>query len=138
MVLSQLEASSSWSVAIYACLLGNFGFFCLGHQPTFPSIPWEAAFGVFEGDWVASTTLIPAILVLVHTFASQILITVALPLLPIISLHRLFKRGPVEQSEALSLPIHSEICSNALLCAFNRLFLRYFIAHFSLVRFLLE
>ena len=132
-VLSRLQASSSWPVAIYACLLGDFGFFCLGHQPTFPSIAWHAAFGIFEGDWVASASVGPAILVLVHTFASQILVTAALPLLPLISLHRLAKGQ--DQSEALLMPVHSETCSNALRRAFDSLFLRFFIAQFSLVSF---
>ncbi|KAH9286311.1 GPI ethanolamine phosphate transferase 3 [Echinococcus granulosus] len=132
-VLSQLHAASGWTAAIYACLLGEFGFYCLGHQPIFPSIAWEAAFAVLEGDRVASaaSTFLSAALVLAHTFAAQILVTAALPLLLLVSLHRLSK-GPVGQSKLLLLPIHSERCSQALRMAFDRLFRRYLIAHFSL------
>ncbi|VDK40497.1 unnamed protein product [Taenia asiatica] len=132
-VLSQLHAASSWTTAVYACLLGEFGFYCLGHQPTFPSIAWEAAFAVVEGDRVTSvtSTFLSAALVLAHTFAAQILITAALPLLLFVPLHRL-SRGPVGQSKLLLLLIQSETCSQALGVAFDRLFRRHFIAQFSL------
>ncbi|KAL5111967.1 GPI ethanolamine phosphate transferase 3 [Taenia crassiceps] len=132
-VLSLLHAASGWTTAIYACLLGELGFYCLGHQPTFPSIVWEAAFAVLEGDRVVSTTstFLSAALVLAHTFAAQILITAALPLVLFIPLHRLSK-GPIGKSNLLLLPIRSEACSQALGLAFDRLFRRYLIAHFSL------
>ncbi|VDM34093.1 unnamed protein product [Hydatigera taeniaeformis] len=132
-VVSQLHAASGWITATYACLLGEFGFYCLGHQPTFSSIAWEAAFAVLEGDHVvtATSTFLSATLVLAHTFAAHILVTAALPLLLLAPLHRL-SNGPVGQSKLLLLLTKSETCSRALGVAFDRLFRRYLIVHFSL------
>lgn len=56
-----------------------------GHQTTLSSIPWEAAFSVFQGDH--GTYLLPASLVLSHTFAGQILVTLCLPLMLVTSFH---------------------------------------------------
>lgn len=89
---------------------------------------------MLEGDRVtsASSTFLSAALVLAHTFAAQILVTAALPLLLFVPLHR-FSKGPVGQSKLLLLLIQSETCSQALGVAFDRLFRRHLIAHFSLV-----
>ncbi|VDO12780.1 unnamed protein product [Rodentolepis nana] len=126
-----LDQSTKWAPVIYACLLSELGFYWLGHQPTFSAIPWEAAFSIIAGEDVSSATVLPAILILSHTFASQIIVTAALPLLVLLPLHMATK-GSVTLSETLLMPIHSETCSNALRASFNRLFRRYLIAHFTL------
>ncbi|KAM7532458.1 hypothetical protein Aperf_G00000132892 [Anoplocephala perfoliata] len=127
-----LECSSRWPPVIYACLLGELGFYYLGHQPTFPAIPWEAAFSVMAVEGVSSTTILPVVLVLAHTFASQIIVTAALPLLVLLPLHFATKKGSTTLSETLLLLVHSETCSTALRASFDRLFRRYLIAHFTL------
>lgn len=89
---------------------------------------------MMAGEGVSSTTILPAVLVLAHTFASQIIVTAALPLLVLIPLHLATKKGSITFSETLLLPVHSEICSTALRATFDCLFRRYLIAHFTLVR----
>ncbi|KAM3184434.1 hypothetical protein ACTXT7_008363 [Hymenolepis weldensis] len=130
-VISLLDQSTKWAPVIYACLLSELGFYCLGHQPTFPAISWDAAFSIIEGEGVTSSTVLPAVLILSHTFASQIIVTAALPLLVLLPLHMATK-GSITLSETLLMLIHSETCSNALRASFNRLFRRYLIAHFTL------
>uniref|UniRef100_A0A5K3FZ22 Acyl_transf_3 domain-containing protein n=1 Tax=Mesocestoides corti TaxID=53468 RepID=A0A5K3FZ22_MESCO len=128
-VASQLEGVGSWPSAIYACLLGQFGFFCFGHQTTFPAIPWSAAFAVFQGDH--GTTLLPAGLVLAHTFTAQILLTAALPLLLIVCVLR--RTSPTTKSTEPVL-FRSQQGPMVLRTTLDRLLRRYCIAHFLLVR----
>ncbi|CAL4245000.1 unnamed protein product, partial [Meganyctiphanes norvegica] len=60
-------------------VLSLHGFYSLGHQATFPTLHWAAAFVGFDGNW--GTNVIPAVLVGLNTFSSQILFGLALPLL---------------------------------------------------------
>lgn len=123
-----LQAASSWPLAVFACLLGEFGFFCLGHQTTLSAIPWAAAFSVFAGDH--GTTVLPASLVLSHTFAAQILVTLALPLLVVWTFRQLCSKS----KSAELLLFQSESNLTELRDALDRLMRRYLIAHFVLVR----
>jgi phosphatidylinositol glycan class O len=54
-------------------------FFSTGHQATIAGIRWEAAFHGFSGDHI--TVWIPALLVVLNTFGTQLLATLSLPLL---------------------------------------------------------
>lgn len=58
------------------------GFYATGHQPTFPSLHWSAAFVGLEdtqsiGNWA------PALLVGLNTFSSYVLFGLSLPLVVI-------------------------------------------------------
>ncbi|XP_074650116.1 GPI ethanolamine phosphate transferase 3, catalytic subunit-like [Tubulanus polymorphus] len=58
--------------------LSTFYFFATGHQAVIPTLQWDAAFVGFHGDH--SNTVLPGLLILMNTFASQVLFTVGLPL----------------------------------------------------------
>jgi GPI ethanolamine phosphate transferase 3 subunit O len=60
-------------------LVATDSFFATGHQATIAGIRWEAAFHGFSGDH--ATVWIPALLVVFNTFGTQILGTLAVPLL---------------------------------------------------------
>lgn len=67
------------SSIILLLLLSCERFYSFGHHATITSIRWEAAYHGFEGDF--HTNFIPAVLIGLNTFASQIIISLALPLL---------------------------------------------------------
>ncbi|XP_069170942.1 GPI ethanolamine phosphate transferase 3-like isoform X1 [Procambarus clarkii] len=69
----------SWSCTCVWFILSIHGFYSTGHHPTFPTLHWSAAFVGFAGEW-RGTNLIPALLVGLNTFSSQILFGFALPL----------------------------------------------------------
>ena len=69
-------------------LLEAFFFFATGHQPTFPTIQWGAAFVGFSGDSYGDANanalqsfVLPALLIGWNTFVNRILFALALPLL---------------------------------------------------------
>ncbi|XP_043933309.1 GPI ethanolamine phosphate transferase 3 isoform X2 [Protopterus annectens] len=75
--------SEHFSVNWYAVIAWAFAswqfFYSTGHQPTLPTIQWNAAFvGFNEGH---DNNTIPALLILANTFASYILFAVSCPLL---------------------------------------------------------
>ncbi|XP_051891299.1 GPI ethanolamine phosphate transferase 3 isoform X2 [Pristis pectinata] len=79
----QSDNTAYFTVPWYAVTAWVFAatqfFYATGHQPTFPTIQWNAAFvGFTEGH---STNVLPAILVGMNTFASHILFAVGCPLL---------------------------------------------------------
>ncbi|XP_078252447.1 GPI ethanolamine phosphate transferase 3, catalytic subunit isoform X4 [Rhinoraja longicauda] len=74
----QTDYTGYFTVPWYAITAWVFAatqfFYATGHQPTFPTIQWNAAFvGFSEGH---STNILPAILVGMNTFASHILFAV--------------------------------------------------------------
>ncbi|XP_042241315.1 GPI ethanolamine phosphate transferase 3-like [Homarus americanus] len=76
---SSIIMKPSWSATCVWFMLSIHGFYSTGHQATFPSLHWSAAFVGFEGEWSGSN-LIPAFLVGLNTFSSQILFGFSLPL----------------------------------------------------------
>jgi hypothetical protein len=62
-------------------LFASHTFYALAAQPTFTTIPWEAAFVGVPGNFPVQA--VPATLVVVRLFAGNILVTMALPLLVI-------------------------------------------------------
>jgi len=65
-------------------MMESLFFYATGHQPTFPTIQWSAAFVGFSGaNYGASTATywLPAVLIGVNTFAARILFTFMVPLL---------------------------------------------------------
>lgn len=54
-------------------------FYSLGHQPTFPTIPWSAAFVGLPGNFPYPAG--PALLVLFNLYSAQIICAFSLPLL---------------------------------------------------------
>ncbi|XP_039613899.1 GPI ethanolamine phosphate transferase 3 [Polypterus senegalus] len=71
--------SVPWCVVLMWALAATQFFYATGHLPTFPSIQWNAAFtGFSEGH---SNQVLPALLVLLNTFSSCILLAVSCPLL---------------------------------------------------------
>merc|ERR1719295_331277 len=79
-----------WSAVIGWHGLEQFYFYATGHQPTFPTIPWNAAFvgGFNSAEYGASTSesvvtsyIVPAVLVGWNTFVSRAWFGFLLPLL---------------------------------------------------------
>ncbi|XP_046403126.1 GPI ethanolamine phosphate transferase 3 [Ischnura elegans] len=68
-----------WSSILCWALLSSYFFYATGHQPTFSSIQWDAAF-VGTGGQVGSH-IVPAVFILMNTFASQFWFALILPLL---------------------------------------------------------
>ncbi|XP_030006067.1 GPI ethanolamine phosphate transferase 3 [Sphaeramia orbicularis] len=68
-----------WTPVVLWSLAATQFFHATGHLPTFPSIQWGAAFVGFPDGHTG--TILPASLVTLNTFASQILFAVACPLL---------------------------------------------------------
>ncbi|KAG7211397.1 hypothetical protein KM043_010685 [Ampulex compressa] len=62
-------------------LIAEYFFYGTGHQPTFPTIHWDAAFVGTGGHFYGN--LLPAILIGINTFGSHIILGVTLPLLVI-------------------------------------------------------
>ena len=77
-----------WTSVITWSLLENLFFYATGHQPTFNTIQWSAAFvgfsganyGAYEG-YLGLNYWLPALLVGWNTFASRILFAFLLPVL---------------------------------------------------------
>ncbi|XP_071440560.1 GPI ethanolamine phosphate transferase 3 [Hetaerina americana] len=78
-VMSTQLFSVPWSTILWWALLSSYFFYATGHQPTFPSIQWDAAF-VGAGGQLGSY-IVPAILIVMNTFASQFWFALILPLL---------------------------------------------------------
>ena len=102
-----------WETVMGWWLLEVFFFYASGHQPTFPTIQWSAAFVGFSGsnygDSVVNVVL-PAFLIGWNTFASRITFAIALPLLFLApftlwlrlpSLRRLVQQTETDQQESL-------------------------------------
>ncbi|TRY68027.1 hypothetical protein DNTS_003619 [Danionella cerebrum] len=68
-----------WGPVVMWSLVASQFFHTTGHLPTFPSIQWSAAFVGFPQGHTG--TLLPATLVTLNTFSSQIIFAVACPLL---------------------------------------------------------
>ncbi|XP_076171426.1 phosphatidylinositol glycan anchor biosynthesis class O [Ptiloglossa arizonensis] len=63
-------------------LIAEYFFYGTGHQPTFPTIHWDAAFVGTGGHFYGS--FLPAILIGMNTFGSHIILGATLPLLVIV------------------------------------------------------
>ncbi|XP_053994617.1 GPI ethanolamine phosphate transferase 3 isoform X1 [Hylaeus volcanicus] len=63
-------------------LIAEYFFYGTGHQPTFPTIHWDAAFVGTGGHFYGS--FLPAILIGINTFGSHIILGATLPLLVIV------------------------------------------------------
>ncbi|XP_034939736.1 GPI ethanolamine phosphate transferase 3 [Chelonus insularis] len=63
-------------------LIAEYFFYGTGHQPTFPTIHWDAAFIGTGGHFYGH--IIPAILIGINTFGSHIILGFTLPLLVIV------------------------------------------------------
>eukprot|EP00058_Branchiostoma_floridae_P010411 XP_002595899.1 hypothetical protein BRAFLDRAFT_235494 [Branchiostoma floridae] len=68
-----------WPVVVGWGLMTSQFFFYTGHQAAIPTIRFESAFTGFYGDF--DNNLVPAVLIGLNTFASQVLFTASLPLL---------------------------------------------------------
>ncbi|TSM12494.1 GPI ethanolamine phosphate transferase 3 [Bagarius yarrelli] len=71
--------SVPWTSVVLWSLAASQFFHATGHQPTFPSIQWGAAFVGFPQGHTG--TALPATLVTLNTFSSHILFAVSCPLL---------------------------------------------------------
>ncbi|XP_015108487.1 GPI ethanolamine phosphate transferase 3 [Diachasma alloeum] len=60
-------------------LIAEYFFYGTGHQPTFPTIYWDAAFVGTGGHYYGN--IIPAVLIGINTFGSHLLMGLTLPLL---------------------------------------------------------
>jgi len=69
----------SFVSTVLLVLLAANSFFTTGHQATIAGIRWDAAFHGFSGNH--ATVWIPALLIILNTFGTQILSTFSLPLL---------------------------------------------------------
>lgn len=69
------------SLILAIVLLPQYFFYGTGHQPTFPNIPWEAAF-IGTGPFF-EYNYFPATLIIINTFGSYIMTGLLLPLLVI-------------------------------------------------------
>lgn len=68
-----------WLIAVWSLMSMHY-FFSTGHQATIPSIRFESAFIGYHGNYPPYLYWIPALLVLLNTFAAQVLFAAALPL----------------------------------------------------------
>ncbi|XP_029669534.1 GPI ethanolamine phosphate transferase 3 [Formica exsecta] len=73
-------------------LLAEYFFYGTGHQATFPTIHWHAAFIGTGGHFYGN--LVSAILIGINTFGSHIILGATLPLLVVVpfTLHRVFPK----------------------------------------------
>ncbi|KYN43849.1 GPI ethanolamine phosphate transferase 3 [Trachymyrmex septentrionalis] len=82
------------SMPVLLCwfLLAEYFFYGTGHQATFPTIHWHAAFVGTGGHFYGN--LVSAILIGINTFGSHILLGATLPLLVVVpfTLHRIFPK----------------------------------------------
>ncbi len=78
-ILSDRVSHIPFDTILAWSLLSSEHFFATGHHATITTIRWEAAFHGFHGDW--TNHAIPALLISMNSFASQILCGLALPLL---------------------------------------------------------
>lgn len=131
-----------WSTVVVYWLIESLLFYSTGHQPTFSSIQWNAAFvGISGSNYGTDTTLagflIPVVMVGWNTFTSRIIYGICLPLLLISpftmwlrfpDLRRQFQTAAVEvktlesqdldQGELVLVEFQEETRSNLLrLCA---------------------
>ncbi|XP_059089555.1 GPI ethanolamine phosphate transferase 3-like [Tigriopus californicus] len=131
-----------WSTVVGYWLLESLLFYATGHQPTFSSIQWNAAFvGISGSNYGTDTTLagflIPVVMVGWNTFTSRIIYGICLPILLISpftmwlrfpDLRRQFQTAAVEvktlesqdldQGELVLVEFQEETRSNLLkLCA---------------------
>ncbi|XP_024870490.1 GPI ethanolamine phosphate transferase 3 [Temnothorax curvispinosus] len=82
------------SMPVLLCwfLLAEYFFYGTGHQATFPTIHWHAAFVGTGGHFYGN--LVSAILIGINTFGSHIILGATLPLLVVVpfTLHRIFPK----------------------------------------------
>lgn len=89
-------------------LLSVYFFYATGHQATFPNIPWDAAFiGTSENF---TNNFLPALLVILNTFGSYILMGFTLPIL-LIAPCTLYIRFPtlISRNKFEKLFTHGEV-----------------------------
>ncbi|XP_012284367.1 GPI ethanolamine phosphate transferase 3 isoform X2 [Orussus abietinus] len=72
-------------------LIGEYFFYGTGHQPTFSTIHWDAAFIGTGGRYYGN--LLPAILIGMNTFGSYVIVGCTLPLLVVapFTMHMMFR-----------------------------------------------
>ncbi|XP_028411816.1 GPI ethanolamine phosphate transferase 3-like [Dendronephthya gigantea] len=81
-MMSSQEANSQCSLLVPVMTwmtMASHNFYSTGHQATFPAIRFEAAFVGLPGDM--NSFYLPGFLILLNTFASDVLFTIALPLI---------------------------------------------------------
>ncbi|KAL7646356.1 UNVERIFIED_CONTAM: hypothetical protein RMT77_003266 [Armadillidium vulgare] len=86
----------NWTSIVTWFLLSIYGFFATGHQATFPTLNWNAAFVGYDGT---GTYLIPSLLVIINTFSSQLLFGISLPLLITVPLSLSFLWPPIKREK---------------------------------------
>uniref|UniRef100_A0A8R1TM52 GPI ethanolamine phosphate transferase 3 n=1 Tax=Onchocerca volvulus TaxID=6282 RepID=A0A8R1TM52_ONCVO len=79
-LISFITVDEYYQIALLV-FLSSHGFFALSHQPTFSSIPWQAAFVGIPGNFAIQ--IVPGAVIIAHIFASQIITSAALPMLVI-------------------------------------------------------
>ncbi|XP_076350150.1 phosphatidylinositol glycan anchor biosynthesis class O isoform X2 [Tachypleus tridentatus] len=109
------------SVILTWVLFSCHGFFVTGHQCTFPSIHWQAAFVGNSGEF--STNLIPGFLVAFNTFSSYLMFGLSLPLL-VTWKHTVFKSQSTDHGELTLFKAPAEFRRGLL-----RLFVQYILFH---------
>ncbi|KAJ8041849.1 GPI ethanolamine phosphate transferase 3 [Holothuria leucospilota] len=67
-----------WLVALWSMMSMQY-FFTTGHQATIPSIRFETAFIGYHGNYPSYLYWIPAVLIILNTFAAQVMFAVAVP-----------------------------------------------------------
>ncbi|XP_022258329.1 GPI ethanolamine phosphate transferase 3-like [Limulus polyphemus] len=112
------------SVVLNWVLFSCHGFFVTGHQCTFPSIHWQAAFVGNSGEF--STNLIPGFLVAFNTFSSYLLFGLSLPLLVTwpVGRHAVFQSQNTDQGELALFKAPAEFRRGLL-----RLLIQYILFH---------
>ncbi|KAH9514496.1 hypothetical protein Btru_025446 [Bulinus truncatus] len=73
------KTTPSWAGLVLLNLLSTVFFYVTGHQATFPSIRYEAAYVGFYGDF--NSFILPGFLIWLNTFAGPIFFSLAGPLL---------------------------------------------------------
>ncbi|KAK6179351.1 hypothetical protein SNE40_011734 [Patella caerulea] len=69
----------NWSAVVTLGMMTSHFFYGTGHQATIPSLQWNAAFTGFYGDF--NNNILPALLMIFNTFASNIFMGLVCPLL---------------------------------------------------------
>lgn len=110
-----LQPSDPWGPALSWLLLGQLGFFATGHQTTFSTVQWKAAFvgAHSEGPPMALGML----KVLANTFAGPLLCATSLPLLVTSPLDR---KAMVRTATCYSALLLLQVCSTMGSCLLLR------------------
>ncbi len=116
-----------YAIAAWGFMSSQY-FFSTGHQATISSIRFDSAFTGFLGDFPPYLYFIPAVLVTINTFASQIFFAASLPLLLIWPFTRgkMFDRRKDDDRKG-ELGLH--VSTRELRIAFFQVILAYILFH---------